>query len=260
MRQLIAQREGWCVDAVGVIPARYGSMRFPGKPLADLLGRPLVQHVWERTRQSRRLSRVIVATDDDRIYEAVRSFGGEAVMTRGDHPSGTDRVAEVVKDMEVDIVVNIQGDEPFIEGSVIDDLVTAFETDPDLKMATLATRLLLGEQQNDPQKVKVVVDRKGFALYFSRWPVPFSRNEPFDRKWEGHLQHIGLYGFRKDFLLRFTTLEQTPLEQMEGLEQLRALEHGFQIRVLETDHQPFNVDTPDDLEQIKAIIRARRVQ
>lgn len=248
------------MEAVGVIPARYGSTRFPGKPLADLLGKPLVQHVWEGTHQSRRLSRVIVATDDDRIFEAVQSFGGEVVMTSREHPSGTDRVAEVVKDMDVDVVVNIQGDEPLIEGRVIDELVSAFEADRDLNMATLANRAQLGRDHSDPHTTKVVVDQKGFALYFSRWPVPFSRDELSGEQGAGHLQHIGIYGFRKDFLLLFTSLEPTPLEQIEGLEQLRALEHGFRVKVIETDHQPTNVDTLGDLERVKRIIREHGVQ
>jgi 3-deoxy-manno-octulosonate cytidylyltransferase (CMP-KDO synthetase) len=245
------------VKAVGVIPARYGSTRFPGKPLADLSGKPLIQHVWEGARQSQRLSVVFVATDDERIAEAVRSFGGEPVMTRKEHPSGTDRVAEAVAHMDVDVVINIQGDEPLIEGRMIDQLVSAFDADSALNMATLAVRVRLNQDRNDPQTAKIVVDREGYALYFSRWPVPFRRAGLSLAAWAGHLQHIGIYGFRKDFLLRFTSLPATALEQAEGLEQLRALEHGYRIKVIETDYRPFSVDTPDDLERVRSLFRRR---
>jgi 3-deoxy-manno-octulosonate cytidylyltransferase (CMP-KDO synthetase) len=245
------------VDAVGVIPARYGSTRFPGKPLADLLGKPLLQHVWEGARQSRLLSRVIIATDDERIYEVAQSFGGEVVMTGGEHPSGTDRVAEVVREMDVDVVVNVQGDEPLIEGRVVDDLVSAFEADETLEMATLVNRVPLDAANNDPHTAKVVTDRDGFALYFSRWPIPFVMNTPLSPEGAECLQHVGMYGFRKGFLMHFTSLDPTPLEQIEGLEQLRALEHGFRVKVIETDHSPANVDTPDDLERVRAILKNR---
>lgn len=247
------------MEAIGVIPARYGSQRFPGKPLADLAGKPLVQHVWERAQEAGRLSRVIVATDDERILQAVRSFGGEAVMTRGNHPSGTDRVAEAVADRDVDIVVNIQGDEPLVETKIIDQLVAAFEADDSLKMATLAARVTDLSNQSDPNTAKVVVDKDGFALYFSRQPIPYVRDTISNQKWNGYLQHIGMYGFRKDFLLAFTSLEPSPLEKVEALEQLRALEHGFHVKVIEVDHQPFNVDTVEDLERVRAIIEKREI-
>jgi 3-deoxy-manno-octulosonate cytidylyltransferase (CMP-KDO synthetase) len=247
------------VKAVGVIPARYGSTRFPGKPLVDLFGKPMVQWVWEGVSRSRRLSRVVVATDDDRIYEAVSAFGGEAVMTRDDHPSGTDRVAEVVADMEVDVVVNIQGDEPLIEGGIIDTLVSAFDREPGLGMVTLATHFTEDTREIDPDTANVVVDKEGFALYFSRWPIPYARQEPKSVKWIGPLQHIGIYAFRKDFLMTFTSLNPTPLEELEGLEQLRALEHVHRIKVIETDHHPLNVDTEEDLERVKLYMKAKGI-
>jgi 3-deoxy-manno-octulosonate cytidylyltransferase (CMP-KDO synthetase) len=248
------------VKAVGVIPARYGSRRFPGKPLADLHGRPMVQWVWERVCQSRRLSRVIVATDDDRIYKTVSAFGGEAMMTREDHPSGTDRVAEVVANMDVEAVLNIQGDEPLLDGEVLDVLISAFDTEPGLDMVTLAARFRGNTREVDPNAAKVVVDREGYALYFSRWPIPYVHHEPPGTNWKGPLQHVGVYGFRKDFLMTFAALEPTPLEEIEGLEQLRALEHGYRIKVVEVDHMPLNVDTEEDLDRIRAIVKERGIR
>lgn len=237
--------------AVGIIPARYGSTRFPGKPLADLCGKPLIQWVWEGACQSHSLSRVLIATDDVRIRQAVEGFGGEAVMTASHHHSGTDRVAEAAGRESADIVVNIQGDEPLIRGQVIDDLVSAFEQDNEVQMATLATAMPDEDACADPNVVKVVMDRRGDALYFSRHPIPYVRTEGIDGPCRGHLQHIGLYGFRREFLLRFTSLDPTPLEKTEGLEQLRALEHGFRIRVIEVSMQLHSVDTPDDLRRVK---------
>ncbi|UCE17996.1 MAG: 3-deoxy-manno-octulosonate cytidylyltransferase [Gemmatimonadota bacterium] len=248
------------MKTVGVIPARYGSKRFPGKPLVDLFGKPMVQWVWEGVCQSRRLSRVIVATDDDRIYKTVSAFGGEAVMTRYDHPSGTDRVAEVAADMEVDVVVNIQGDEPLIEGRILDRLVSAFDGESGVEMVTCAAPFDKDTREIDPHTAKVVVDKNGFALYFSRWPIPYAHQEPKGAQWKGPLQHIGVYGFRKNFLMTYTTLCPAPLEEIEGLEQLRALEHGYRIKVLEVDHQPLNVDTERDLERVKTIMRERGIR
>lgn len=243
-----------------MIPVRYGSKRFPGKPLADLCGKPMVQWVWEGVRRSRRLSHLVVATDDDRIYEAVKAFGGAAVMSSRDHPSGTDRVAEVVAEMEVDVVVNIQGDEPLIEGRIVDELVSAFDADRDLEMATLASCFKGDSTQADPHTAKVVVDKDGFALYFSRWPIPYVGQGRSSSRWTGHLQHIGLYGFRKGVLMTFASLEPSPLEEVEGLEQLRALDNGFRIKVIETDYEPLNVDTVEDLERVKAIIKEKRIE
>ena len=180
-------------------------------------------------------------------------------MTRDDHPSGTDRVAEVIANMEVEAVVNIQGDEPLIVGEVLDVLVSALDTEPGLEMVTLATRFTGDTRGIDPNAAKVVVDTQGYALYFSRWPIPYVHHRPPGTKWTEPLQHIGVYGFRKDFLMTFAALDPTPLEEIEGLEQLRALEHGYRIKVIEVDHRPLNVDTKEDLERVRAIVKERGV-
>ena len=258
--------------AVGVIPARYASTRFPGKPLADLCGRPLIQHVYERARRSKTLARVVVATDDVRIRDAVAVFGGEVQLTGVHHPSGTDRVAEVAASLTSEIVVNIQGDEPLIEPAMIDEAVSPFFTEPDLIMGTVCHRLESEEEWLSPHVVKVVRDRRGFALYFSRAPIPYVRVESQERRVEGKGQsdrqpstlnfqplcykHIGLYVYQRDFLLRLASLPPTPLEESEQLEQLRALEHGFPIKVVETKYDSIGVDTLEDLMQIERIVAA----
>ena len=234
-----------------VIPARYASTRLPGKPLADICGKPMICRVLERARCARKPDKVIVATDDERICDAVRAEGGEALMTRTDHPTGTDRLAEVAEAYPaVDLIVNVQGDEPLIEPSVIDDLIAPFEMDENLPMATVMTRMEDAEEQLDPNNVKVVVDKLGYALYFSRSLVPYPRAAA------GPVyKHIGIYAYRRDFLLRYARLEPTPLESAESLEQLRALENGYGIRVLETDCRFVGVDTPEDLALVNKIYR-----
>lgn len=236
--------------AVGIIPARFGSTRFPGKALADLLGKPVIQWVYEGCLKAKTLDQLLVATDDDRIYRAVEGFAGKAVMTSSAHASGTDRVAEVAKGLEADIVVNIQGDEPFIEGALIDELTGPFLNDPGLNMATVSGRFTEEEDVSDPNIVKVVCDLEGNALHFSRYPIPFRRNATEVRV----LKHIGIYALRREFLLRFAEWEPTPLERTEGLEQLRALEHGERIKVVRTDYNPLGIDTPEDLERARAVI------
>lgn len=229
--------------ALAVIPARYGSTRFPGKPLADATGRPLIQHVVEAVARARNVSAILVATDDTRIAEAVSAFGGRAVLTRADHPNGTSRIAEVVRDLpaaDAPIVVNVQGDEPEIEPGVIDELVEGLAADSSAPMATLASPFADGEDPADPNIVKVVVDARGHALYFSRYPIPFDR----DRSGATVLKHPGLYAYRRDFLLRYVQLPPTPLEQAEKLEQLRALEHGFAIAVVRAHVRHHGIDTP----------------
>jgi 3-deoxy-manno-octulosonate cytidylyltransferase (CMP-KDO synthetase) len=238
---------------VGVIPARYASSRFPGKALADLAGKPMVQHVVERAARAALLDEVLVATDDARIAEAVRRFGGKACMTSPTHPSGTDRIAEVVRDMACDMVVNIQGDEPLIEPSVIDQAVTPLADDPSIGMGTLARPMGVAEAA-DPSKVKVVVDRQGFALYFSRSRIPYIRDDTPPPSERPYLLHMGLYVYRRETLLRLAGLAPTPLEERERLEQLRALEHGVRIRVVVTEHQSFGVDTPGDLERVRRMM------
>lgn len=244
--------------AVGVIPARYASSRFPGKPLADLRGRPLVQHVYERARRSKTLARVVVATDDLRIRDAVVAFGGEVQLTGLHHPSGTDRVAEVAASLSCEIVVNIQGDEPLIEPPMIDEAVSPFFVESDLIMGTVCRRLEKEEEWQSPHVVKVVRDRRGFALYFSRTPIPYSRAESSEFRVQGsdcaeYYKHIGLYVYRRDFLLTLASLAPTPLEETEQLEQLRALEYGYPIRVVETKYDSIGVDTAEDLERIVRI-------
>ena len=233
-----------------IIPARYASTRLPGKPLLDIAGKPMIQHVVERVRQARRPSRVIVATDDARIFAAVESFGGEARMTSASHPTGTDRLAEVAAALpEVDLILNIQGDEPLIPPQAIDELIAAFDGRDDLQMATLMTPMT-EEEVDNPAAVKVVVSLDGHALYFSRSLIPYPRNSGLRRCFK----HIGIYAYRRDFLLHFATLAPSPLEMTESLEQLRALEHGYSIRVIETPFRSIGVDTPEDLEQVRRLL------
>ena len=234
-----------------VIPARYASTRLPGKPLADICGKPMICRVLERASRAQKPEKVIVATDDERIYDVVRAESGEAILTRADDPTGTDRLAEVAEAYpEVDLIVNVQGDEPLIEPSVIDDLIAPFEMDENLPMATVMVRMDDAAEQLNPNNVKVIVDKLGYALYFSRSLVPYPRAAA------GPVyKHIGIYAYRRDFLLRYARLEPTPLERAESLEQLRALENGYGIRVLETDCRFVGVDTPEDLALVNKIYR-----
>ena len=236
-----------------VIPARYASTRLPGKPLADICGKPMICRVWERARRAEKPERVIVATDDQRIYDAVRKDGGEAMLTRADHPTGTDRLAEVAQaHAAVDLIVNVQGDEPLIEPSVIDELIALFEADENLQMATVMTRMEDEEEQKNPNNVKVVVDKLGYALYFSRSLLPYPRAAAAPV-----YKHIGIYAYRRDFLLHYARLAPTPLEKAESLGQLRALENGYGIRVLETASRFIGVDTPEDLALVNRLYRER---
>jgi 3-deoxy-manno-octulosonate cytidylyltransferase (CMP-KDO synthetase) len=256
------------VRALGVIPARFASTRFPGKPLAPLGHRTLVEEVWARTRSARRLARVVVATEDERIVAACRSFGAEAMMTSANHASGTDRVAEVAERAgeSFEVVLNVQGDEPFVTGTAVDRLVEAFDEDPGTQMATLSEPLDHIEDLFDPNAVKVVQSQDGRALYFSRSPVPYHRAAsgrlardftPALAKRPGGLsgyrKHQGIYAYRRDVLFRLTKLPPSPLERDEGLEQLRALENGVSIRVLDSDFRSVAVDTPEDLERVIAL-------
>lgn len=231
-----------------VIPARYASSRFPGKPLVELEGKPMVQHVYERAREARLADDVVVATDDIRIFEAVRGFGGTAIMTSPDHPSGTDRLVEVSRLMPADAYVNVQGDEPLIRPADIDAVIQALADDPALGAATLSHPISAREAQ-DPNAVKVVTAHDGAALYFSRSPIPYPRDGE-----EGlvYQKHIGLYGYRADVLARYAGLPASPLEQTEKLEQLRLLQAGIRMRVLETTRTGPGVDTPGCLERAKA--------
>ena len=237
-----------------IIPARYASTRFPGKPLYPILGQTMIERVYRRVSLVSSLDRIIVATDDDRIFQAVESFGGEAVMTRPDHPTGTDRLAEVAAGLEVDLIVNIQGDEPLIHPRMIEAAITPLMEDARIPMGTLKTAIDNWQEFQDPNVVKVVTDREGFALYFSRSPVPHCRDKgPLP---EEAFKHIGLYVYRRDFLLKFAALPPTRLESLEKLEQLRVLEHGYRIRVVETDLISIGVDVPEDIARVEARLRA----
>jgi len=236
-------------QAVGIIPARFESTRFPGKPLHPILGKPMIQCVYEGARRSKHLSRLVVATDDERIFTAVRQFGGEAVMTSSRHPSGTERVAEAVRDIAESIVINIQGDEPLIEGGSIDDLVLALQDDR-IPMASLMVKTTDLNLIHDRNVVKVVVDKDGFALYFSRAPIPYDPSDYF-------LRHIGIYGYQRGFLLEFGRLAPTRLEQDEKLEQLRVLENGFRIKMVETSFATLSVDVPGDIIKIEEVLKKR---
>ncbi len=240
--------------SVGVIPARYSSTRFPGKPLALINNKPMIQWVYERALQAHTLDDVIVATDDQRISDAVESFGGKVVMTSTEHQSGSDRIAEVAANLDADIIVNIQGDEPLIEPSVIDDAVKPLAENPSLEMGTLACKLPGDVDPTDPNVVKVIFDKSGLALYFSRSPIPYYRNA--EQSEQIFWQHIGLYVYRKEFLLKFTSWAPTVLEQAESLEQLRALEHGSNIHVETTDFHSTAVDTEADLRTIRQTLEA----
>jgi 3-deoxy-manno-octulosonate cytidylyltransferase (CMP-KDO synthetase) len=238
-------------SSIVVIPARYESSRLPGKALADIGGLPMIQHVYERARQARHASAVIVATDDERIADAVRSFGGEVRMTAASHRSGTDRLAEVAASIDCDIIINVQGDEPLIEPEMIDEAVAPFAGDSGLRMSTLRRRIEDPEDFANPNVTKVVVDRDGYALYFSRSPIPYARR---DGQAAPAWRHVGLYVYRRDCLLELSRLEPTVLEQSEALEQLRALEHGIRIKVIETTFDSIGVDTPDDLTRVRRLV------
>ena len=229
--------------AIGVIPVRFGASRFPGKPLALILGRPMVQWVYEGARASKRLSRVIIATDDERIAAAARGFGAEAIMTSPECASGTDRAAEVAASSSSDFVINIQGDEPLVRGAMLDGLVLGLE-ESGAPMATLIARVESLELLNDPHIVKVVADGEGYALYFSRSPLPHGCSDYF-------YQHVGIYGYRRDFLLGYKDLPASRLEQAEKLEQLRALESGRRIRLIEIPCPTLSVDTPADIIKVE---------
>jgi len=242
-----------------VIPARYASTRLPAKALLRETGKYLVQHVYEQAAQVRGVDTVLVATDDSRIAAAVESFGGRAVMTRKDHPSGTDRVAEAAASLDADTIINVQGDEPLIDPRSLELLAKLLREDPRAEMATLAMPITLEETYLNPNCVKVVCDDTGRALYFSRSPIPHVRDgRPDFRRPSAFLHHLGLYAYRRDALLALSSQPPHPLEQLEKLEQLRALGHGWTIRVGVVSHAGRGVDTPADYEQFVAEFRARR--
>jgi 3-deoxy-manno-octulosonate cytidylyltransferase (CMP-KDO synthetase) len=236
-------------SVIAIVPARFQSTRLPGKALADIAGRPMIEHVYRRAASATSVARVIVATDDRRIADAVQAFGGEARMTSSSHESGTDRLAEVAASLDCDLIVNVQGDEPLLAPETIDAAVAPFTADPGLEMSTLVRKISDPADMANPNVTKAVLDERGFAMYFSRAPIPYERSAHADA-WA----HIGLYVYRRDVLLRFTSLAPTALERAEALEQLRALEHGIRIKAVETRHESFEVNTPEDLEQVRRLL------
>lgn len=243
-----------------IIPARYDSTRFPGKPLYTLRGKPVIQHVYENSKRADLVDDVVIATDSETIFEKVFAFGGKAVMTDKTHPSGTDRIAEVAESSDCDIIVNVQGDEPLIRPEMISDVITIL-ADERASIGSLCKKIEDTKEIADPNVVKVVFDEECFALYFSRAPIPFSRDEwknlNYVSQIPGHgshvtaYKHIGIYSYRKEALLAFARMKPTNLEQIEKLEQLRALENGMKIKLKETFFETYGIDTPEDLERVE---------
>lgn len=250
----MAQSSG--TKVLAVIPARQASVRFPGKPLANIAGRPMIQHVVERVRQAESVDRIVVATDDEGIKKAVEGFGGEAILTRRDHRTGTDRVAEVAAHVAAEIYVNVQGDEPLVAPGTIDALVAAMLEDASAQIATPCSAISQTNDIMDPNIVKVVRDFDGNALYFSRAPIPWVR-ETSETAAVKHWKHLGLYAFRRDALLEFPTLPPGELERVEQLEQLRWIENGFHIAVVETEYDAVSVDVPADVARVEKLLAAR---
>ena len=255
------------MSVVAIIPARFGSTRLPGKPLAQIGGRPMIQHVYQSAAKAKVLDRVIVATDDRRVEAAVKKFGGEVMMTSSDHASGTDRLAEVARKIKADLLVNVQGDLPFIGARTITHAVQPLRRDRDLPMCTVCTAIYDESEWRNPNIVKVLTGRARQALFFSRAPIPFRRNDGWDasgkkvairdkRRLWGY-RHLGLYVYRRDFLLKFSQLRPTALEQIESLEQLRALENGYRIYVAQVDEGSVEVDTPADLKRAEEYFKRR---
>jgi 3-deoxy-manno-octulosonate cytidylyltransferase (CMP-KDO synthetase) len=240
---------------LAVIPARYESSRFPAKMIANLKGKPLVYHTYARACEATLVDEVVVAADDERIVEALAPHGVRVILTSPDHHTGTDRVAEAAALSDADIIVNVQGDEPLLDPRVIDETVRPLLDDPTLPMATACRRMTELADMANPNVVKVIIDQRGRALYFSRLPIPYVRDTAaHPAPGAPCYQHIGLYVFRRDFLLTFASLPQTPLEMLEKLEQLRVLEHGYDIAVVETTYLAIGVDTPQDLERVRKLM------
>lgn len=240
---------------LGIIPARYASTRLEGKPLKDICGHTMIEWVYKRALKSN-LDRVIVATDDKRVYEEVKRFGGEVVLTDERHQNGTSRIAEVCENIvDFDVVINIQGDEPLIEGEMINSLIEVFKKEPELKMATLKHKIDEMEEIKNPNIVKVVADRKDYAIYFSRSIIPYPRELNVDN----YYKHVGIYAYKREFVIEYSKMEVTPLEKSESLEQLRVLENGYRIKVLETPCKVVGVDTAEELEKVREIITTKKI-
>ena len=247
-------------DIVCIIPSRYESSRFPGKPLADLYGKPMIQHVYERVAQAKAVPYVAVATDDQRIFDAVKIFGGNAIMTATTHRSGTDRISEAIKTLNLAsdaIVVNIQGDQPIFEPVQVDEVIQPLIDDPAIGMSTLIYKIILDEEITHPHAVKVVLDYQNFALYFSRSTIPYVRDRAIKAD---YYKHHGIYAYRRDFLDTFTKLPEGKLEKLEALEQLRALEYGYKIKCVITPYDSVEVDNQQELERVRQIILANKKQ
>ncbi|MGL6153738.1 MAG: 3-deoxy-manno-octulosonate cytidylyltransferase [Cetobacterium sp.] len=241
---------------LGVIPARYASTRLRGKPLMDICGHTMIEWVYRRALKSK-LDKVVIATDDEKIYEEVKKFGGEVILTSENHINGTSRIGEVCEKItEYDVVINIQGDEPLIEPSMIDLLIDAFKKEPELVMGTLKHKLINKEDIENPNTVKVITDKNDYALYFSRSVIPYPR---YENK-ELYYKHIGIYGYKRSFVLEYVKMESTPLENSESLEQLRVLENGYRIKVLETDKKIIGVDTEEELNKVRDYIRDNKIE
>lgn len=250
---------------VAIIPARWQSTRLKGKVLADINGKPMIQHVWERVKRAHEVDDVIVAVDKEKVLKAVESFGGKALFTSPEQPSGTDRLAEIAGSFDADVYINVQADEPLIHPLMVDQLAQVFGYEEKIHMATLIKRIHSKEEITNPNVVKVVVDRKGFALYFSRSPIPYVRGEVSEEAPPqetvpdisgSYYKHIGLYAYTKDFLFTYRNLPKSVLEKDEKLEQLRALEHGYKIKTVETRYDTIGVDTQEDLEKVRSILAA----
>ena len=244
---------------LAVIPARYASTRFPGKIIASVAGKPLVYHTYRRACEARLVTEALIATDDEHVVEALRPYDVRVVMTRADHPSGTDRIAEVAENSDAEIIVNVQGDEPLIDPNTIDETIQPLFDEPDVCMSTARNLITEPGQIENPNVVKVVCDARGHALYFSRCPIPYIRDVA-DRATAPpcYWQHVGIYVYRRDFLLRYAKMPQTPLEKLEKLEQLRVLENGFKIAVVDTEYDSVGVDTPEDLERVRLLVAEGR--
>lgn len=245
------------MQAIGIIPARYASTRFEGKVLADILGKPMLQRVWEEAREATLLDDLIIACDDERIFDAAQGWGARAVMTSKAHASGTDRICEVINPLEVKVVINIQGDEPLVHSNMIDALVRALLNEQKVAVATLIKKISDLADVYNPHVVKVIKDKDDFALYFSRAEIPYHA-ENSEIKAPVYYKHIGLYGYTKDFLFIFKNLAPSYLEKTERLEQLRIQEEGFRIKVVETEYDTLGVDTPEDLEKVRRILAERQ--
>ena len=240
---------------LGVIPARYESSRLPKKPLKDICGYPMIEWVYKRALKSN-LDKVIVATDSKEVYEAVKKFGGDVILTREDHLNGTSRIAEVCEKItDFDVIINIQGDEPLIEKDMINSLIDSFKVERNLKMSTLKHKLHSWEDIENPNFVKVVTDKNDYAIYFSRSVIPYPRNKNMGN----YFKHVGIYGYKRDFVLDYFKMDSTPLENSESLEQLRVLENGYKIKVLETNFEVIGVDTQEELEKVRLHIKNNNI-